>query len=209
MADRLPRRVAVSLDDSHPAVPPDAPVYHILPDDPHEACAVLRAEIADRRANRTARLTATAGDYRDAIRAHGGFTVRNHIGDGPVAGYMVSLNKSTERTHPDDSFDDADVERYRQEHAAELAAENAYLGAWHHDGKVYLDVAHHFPDVESAMRAAREHDQLAIYDLGHGVEIATTPESVVAHLPRRPRVAWLAPDAVADSFRDALGLPPL
>jgi hypothetical protein len=173
-----------------------------------------------------ASIQVTAGSYKDAIREHGGFTTKNHLGDGPAGGFMVSLDKDGEYAVPDDSFDDADVEEYKRRHARELAAPNAYLGAWHYDGKVYLDVSHHFDDEEEANRQAAAHDQIAYYDLAHGREVTTRqPQGMVASLDehgfvaydmpwvegyetgRRPTVAFVKPAlATAGHIREALGL---
>ncbi len=158
-----------------------------------------------------AALTTVAGHYRDAIKKFGGFTVKNRLGDGPATGYMVSPYKDAEETFDDGSFDDSDVDGYRERHAHQLAHPQAYLGAWHHEGKVYLDVSHRLSTEGEAHELARRHGQLAVYDLAHGTEIPTkaqTSHAAALVCDARPPVhAMLPATADASDVRTALGLP--
>jgi hypothetical protein len=105
---------------------------------------------------------------KEVMGPEGGFTIKDHIGDGPKSGYMVSLNKSTERAYPENDFTADDIAQYQQSHASELSDPDCYFGAWHdpETHKVYLDVSKCFQDYNDAMKAAKAADQLAIFDLG-------------------------------------------
>lgn len=123
-----------------------------------------------------------------AVRKNGGFTVKDHLGDAPKSGYMVSLNKSSERSYRDNELKPQHIEAYRQQHAAELKQPGAHLGGWHDPNtkKVYLDVSQHFNNLDHAMQAAKRGKQLAIYDLKAGKSIYTNApkEGIVPLLPR-------------------------
>jgi len=104
----------------------------------------------------------------DAINEpDGGFSIHDHIGDGPTTGYMVSLNKSTERDFPVSELSADHIRQYQEDHADELSQPGTYFGAWHNpsDGRVYLDVSTNFKDKDEAMKAAKKADQIAIFDL--------------------------------------------
>jgi hypothetical protein len=140
---------------------------HILPAHAEHAARILHAEIAGIR-SREGRLMPV--ELADAIKRHGGFSVKNHVDDGPTAGYMVSKNKSTEQAFPEDGFGAHDIQHYLDEHKHELSAPNAYFGAWHdpETQKVYLDVSHHYPSFEEAKKVGRDANQLALYDVKEG-----------------------------------------
>lgn len=49
--------------------------------------------------------------------------------------------------------------------------DGVYLGAWRHDGRVYLDLSEVIPDRETALRVARERAQLAVWDATNEREV--------------------------------------
>lgn len=101
----------------------------------------------------------------DAIRRDEGFSFRDKVGDGPSGGYMVSVNKHTETRIPINQLTAADVADYMSVHQQELAEPDQYMGGWLHKGYIYLDVSKNVRDLDEAMRLARQHSQLAIFDL--------------------------------------------
>lgn len=90
----------------------------------------------------------------DALRApDGGFTLRQHLGDGPRTGYMVSYAGSEEAIP--DTVSRADlsdhIDRYLAQHKAAIDADpNMYFGGWHAQGKLVLDRSQHFDDEDAA-----------------------------------------------------------
>jgi len=56
----------------------------------------------------------------------------------------------------------------------------AHVGVWHDPGSGlhFMDVSHVDPDFSSALKKAKEHQQLGIYDIGRGETIDTTPETM-------------------------------
>lgn len=103
----------------------------------------------------------------------GGFTLHDHVGDGPTSGYMVSLNKNTEHAMPMNQLTPKLVGDYVQKNASHLQDPNSYLGGWLDKGNFYLDVSHHVPDLYHATKSALGAKQLGIYDLNHGRTIDT------------------------------------
>jgi hypothetical protein len=183
--------------------------FHVLPTDPHQAASILYAEVAAARSPveqdpdddepSTHEAMAPPAALMDSIHKNGGFTVKDHVGDGPNGGYMVSMNKATERAYSDTGFTADDIEGYLQQHGSELTAPNAYFGAWHdpETQKVYLDISHHFDSFEQAKEAGKSADQLAVYDLGTNKTI---------YLQAGLRKGFFAPTADPVDVLDFLGI---
>jgi len=151
---------------------------HLLPEDDAEALAhLLRVHKPSR--------TASAADDADpfnraalhAVASDGGFTVHDHMGDGPTSGYMVSLSKTSEKSIPLANLAAADITAYRTRYATALKRADCYLGAWVFEGNVYLDVSQHVGDRTHAIDLAHQRDQLGIFDLGSMSTIDTQIKS--------------------------------
>ena len=97
----------------------------------------------------------------DLIKAEDGGTFPVVVGQRvPVAGYVVGQHGVSGPT------DTLDVRAWVESVRSEVAHKPGYyVGAWHFDGLTYLDVVRVFPELVPAMRDAREHNQVAIYDL--------------------------------------------
>lgn len=177
--------------------------FHILPAHAGKAHAILQAEIAALRGDQDPDATVEAllapRELIDAIHKNGGFSVKDHLGDGPKAGYMVSKNKSTEQAFPEGGFGPQHIQGYLDQHQKELASPNAYFGAWHdpESKKVYLDVSHHYPDFEKAKQVGRNAHQLALYDVGEGKTV---------YIQAGLRRAYFASDADPHDVLDFLGI---
>jgi hypothetical protein len=107
----------------------------------------------------------------------GGFTLHDHVGDGPTTGYMVSRNKNTEHALPMSQLTPKLVNDYVHQHVRELASPENYLGGWLDGKNFYLDISSHRPTIDRAAADAVGADQLGIYDLGKG-ETIYTPDAV-------------------------------
>ena len=103
----------------------------------------------------------------------GGFTLHDHVGDGPTSGYMVSMDKNTEDSRPMDELTPEVVQAFANKHAEALKSPTNYLGGWLDGGRFYLDISSHIPDLNQATNAAVRNKQLGIYDLNHGRTIDT------------------------------------
>lgn len=100
----------------------------------------------------------------DITKKNGGVTITLD-GDVPQNGYVVAKRKDTEAFKPMEEWKAEDIDVYINEHADLLDADNAHLGIWVDDGKVYMDVSTVLPDKTEALITARNADQIGIFDL--------------------------------------------
>lgn len=118
-------------------------------------------------------------------KLNGGVTIRARR-DGSIAlpesGFAVGAFKSRERIVDAKAFSIGTLRDYLAENS-DILDDTAgiwddqhapHVGTWEHDGKVYLDISLVCRDVSEALRIAREHNELAIFDLGAKREIAVT-----------------------------------
>ena len=111
---------------------------------------------------------AVASQTAKAIRASGGITVSIH-GDVPHEGFAVAGITDASGTKVESMYDREvtakDVRSYMSAHADQLKEPNAYMGAWVDAGKTFLDVSQVFSDRSAALDAARQRDEIAVFDL--------------------------------------------
>lgn len=122
---------------------------------------------------------ATTGTLPALLASDGGFTVA--VGDGthPTRGYAVSCYPDRERRLPLASLGNAEsllseLDAYVSSNADLLRQPGCYFGGWYSpdDRCLYLDVSRVLPDRADALALARQHHQLAVYDLASGETIA-------------------------------------
>lgn len=104
---------------------------------------------------------------------NGGHTVQPYYGGKtPEGGYMVAL-KGHERIISVANFTSIEVAKYLEEHS-KLLMENPhlYLGTWVNEGQVYLDLSENIKDLDAALQAGREREQLAIFNISTFEEVA-------------------------------------
>lgn len=151
--------------------------FLLLPHEDPEAChAAIQShdDATKKQAARPMQLATSWGkDVMHAVTKDEGFTLHDHIGDAPKVGYMVSLDKSTEKVIPVRDLTPGDVADYRDLHTRELADPDNYLGAWVYKGKLYLDISHHESVEATAMDLAKDHDQIGVYDIASGKTLLT------------------------------------
>lgn len=118
-----------------------------------------------------------AAPIAQALAAHmaGGGSSTNLATGQNLSGasaYAVSPYKSRERVVDGQLTADA-LHKYARDNADLLGDATHALGTWYDtaSGKTFLDVSVTTPDMQSALRLARETDQLAIFDLRTATEI--------------------------------------
>lgn len=96
----------------------------------------------------------------------------------PTSGFMVSTMPEKEQTVGRDGFSPESIRAYMDSHIDDSVSRDNYLGTWFNeaDNNYYLDISQNVPDRDEAMRLAREHGQLAIYDVNSGEVINVPPE---------------------------------
>lgn len=109
------------------------------------------------------------------ILTDSGFSMDDASGNPPSGGYMLSLNKETERVFDVGSVSIEDIEAYYQEFADLIEGPDKYIGAWVDGDQVYLDVSTNMQgSVEEVLAAAEEAEQLAIWDVAGGQTVYTS-----------------------------------
>lgn len=115
-----------------------------------------------------------------------GFSL-NQNGRTPTSGYMVSLDdkhggvehKVRGNVNASDIYQHkkALVTKHEQTHNGQVGSAlddpSNYHGAWKDGDTTYLDVSKNHKSIVSAAKAAKENNQLAIYDVKNGTSIKT------------------------------------
>jgi len=106
----------------------------------------------------------------NATKRRGGCTINPVTGEIPTTGYLVSSGEH-ERKVPRVTY--ADIKAYAAEHNAAFSAKGSlvFLGTWKQSGITCLDISIRLADKESALTFGALNDQLAVYDIGKGVDI--------------------------------------
>lgn len=94
----------------------------------------------------------------------GGVTI-NLKGSQPNKGYALSTDKTTEFKVRKAEFSEQAVEDYVAKHFDKLKLEGNHLGIWEDEGFIYLDVSTVYKNKVEAVKAAKEADQLGVFDL--------------------------------------------
>lgn len=105
---------------------------------------------------------------------HEGGGVTYNLFNGNLSGtpnYSVSIYPDRERIVEGVDFDI--LEGYVEDNEDLLSDAKNSLGVWSNNGKVYLDVVVIVPDKNEAIELARQHNQIAIWDLQNNQEIPT------------------------------------
>ena len=155
--------------------PAQGALYVLLPHWDPEACAAILHSHAAAQQGRIAAPVMDRqwmGDVMDAAH-QGGFTLHDHVGDGPTDGYMVSLCKDSESKTPMEHLNAEHVRDFVSANADALNRPHNYLGGWLENGHFYLDVSTHVPEMNRATTEAVRNRQLGIYDLKNGRTIHT------------------------------------
>ena len=121
-----------------------------------------------------------ANSIIERTRANGGLSVSMVDGSEPPGGYMVARTNGVKPAIVDaDEFYDPQrgpkaLGSFLKSNKKQLTGGD-YLGVWHDkdSGKVFLDVSQNIKNRGVAERRGRERDQISIWDVTRGMEIAT------------------------------------
>lgn len=95
----------------------------------------------------------------------GGFTWNDEGRELATTGKAVSPYKDKETVFEPDEFTAQAIREFAKKHKDALTGEQAMIGAWVEDGKVWLDVSIVVDTNERAEQIAAQADQLAYFDL--------------------------------------------
>jgi hypothetical protein len=103
-----------------------------------------------------------ANDLNYSVNVHGEIPKDGYMVGGLVPALIV----------PESSITIDDIKGFIEFHYLRLLHANTYLGVWTHEGNVYVDISRKIDVREEAMRQARNRNEIAIYDVIKGEEIA-------------------------------------
>ena len=95
---------------------------------------------------------------------NGGVTISLN-GDVPENGFAFAPSKITERVITQDRWTLEDVDRFMEDNLDALNTDDAFLGVWVDEGKVYMDVSVVVADKTEALVRAKTADQISVFDL--------------------------------------------
>jgi hypothetical protein len=102
----------------------------------------------------------------------GGFSYNVNTGESnPTTGYMVSVAGCEEQFFYDNDFDNKDLKHYFFRNSEKLSSQEAFLGGWLNENRVYLDVSINIQDLEEAILYGIIGGQKAIWDCVNSREI--------------------------------------
>jgi hypothetical protein len=101
----------------------------------------------------------------------GGFTYQPVTEDEPKDGFAVSVFEGRSESFDPDTVTFDTLGDYYIRNLEVLEDVDNYIGAWHFEGKLFLDVSRVEKSLERAKELARQHDQIGIYNLSTGEEI--------------------------------------
>lgn len=124
----------------------------------------------------SAKQAAVNGDITNKILQliHNNGEVTYNFASGDMAGtpnYSVSIYPDREQVGEGVDFDR--LESFLDANEDLLMDANNSVGAWSNGGKIYLDVVVTLPDMNKAIELAKQHNQIAIWDLQNNREIST------------------------------------
>jgi len=95
-------------------------------------------------------------------------------GKSPKKGFALSPYKSREAVIPRDQFKPEHVSKFVEQNKDLLDKPGHHIGTWHdkESGNVFLDISVVSSNLDQAKDLARQHKQLAIFDLKEGKEIS-------------------------------------
>ena len=99
------------------------------------------------------------------INLNGGVTYNAVDDTFPTSGFAVSVFKGEERILDFPTVTETVLFEYFQIHSKSLQTPGACFGAWRDDGRMFLDISIVVSDLNTAITLAKEHKQLAVFDL--------------------------------------------
>jgi hypothetical protein len=102
----------------------------------------------------------------EALKNNGGSYNITTGESNPTNGYMVSLLNNELVIDANDLCATV-LSEYIIANADELSDDNAFVGLWINNGKAYLDVSIHYPELKYAIIAGMNNKQKAIWDFSN------------------------------------------
>lgn len=109
----------------------------------------------------------------------GGFTYNPMHGTEPTEGFALSIHPERSATVDAENLTADALHDYLSKNRDLLSQEGNHLGAWHdpQSHKVFLDVSTVAKDEKEAAELARQHDQIAYFDLKNGRSVTVNKDA--------------------------------
>lgn len=117
-----------------------------------------------------------ANDLAERVQApDGGFTIDPRTEKDVDSGFAVAIYPDRSREIPHTDVTGTTIKDYAKSNEDLLTESGNMMGGWHDpdSGSVWLDVSRVTSDKTEAISLAKEHNQIAIFDLGSGSSINT------------------------------------
>ena len=102
-------------------------------------------------------------NFEQLLKKQGGFTLNLINGKAPTTGYVVAVSKDSEHVMDPERTDvNMEIDDYI------MTWQPEWIGGWMYQGRAYIDAVEVFDGLDAAIDAARERDQLAIFDVETG-----------------------------------------
>ena len=109
----------------------------------------------------------------------------NIKGENPISGYMVALRGrevAVEKSKPLSSLIDT-LQKFISDNEFDLSQKHHYLGTWIYNGKIYIDIAFNYQDLNTSIDMAYLSKQISIYDVKNKEVIYTSFERITNQTP--------------------------
>jgi hypothetical protein len=103
--------------------------------------------------------------------AGGGFSYQPVGNTSPTTGFMVSPYSDREYKLPVKNVSARQLTTYLARNADLLTQPDHYIGGWVDGDTAYIDISQHVSTPDQARQLARQHRQLAFYDLAQGATV--------------------------------------
>ncbi len=130
-------------------------------------------EAAGKVVDTTPKIEDIAKTAMDQTKTTGGTTINVQTGEQPKAGFAFSPYKDAEVVIPKEIANDSNVAQYVQAHFDKLSQPGNHLGMWEDNGNIYFDISQVNKNLDTALKAAVDNKQLAVYNLGTGEDVLT------------------------------------
>jgi len=110
------------------------------------------------------------GQLQARLKA-GGFTYQPVANSAPRDGFMVSPYPEREYQLPADQVTPRGIREYLKKNADLLTKPDHFIGGWVSGGQAYIDVSIRAGDRATAQALAKQHKQLAFFDLAQGATV--------------------------------------
>ena len=136
-----------------------------------------KAWLSRARAKHKAKVASVLSDMSQLVKRKGGFTYSPSTNHSPKEGMAVSPYPEHTKLVPLKDFSADHIAEYMVAKAAMLKDTANHVGAWVHEGNVFLDVVIVAKNHAKAVEVCKSKDQIAYFDLKTGKEVIVNKDA--------------------------------